>query len=277
LSGTTLQIKTPGQATVLTAVGTDNTMSVQIPASVDIGGAGTTQSYYQSNNGTYAGESRLAVDWIYGKVIEANDEKTIASSGIAIGANTGFSNAGQVAVFCRNGTTGTGSPAVFSITGMLPDTDNTYNIGSTTLKYNTVYATVFSGTATQARYADLAEKYLADDSYEPGTVLVFGGDKEVTTTKQKGDTRVAGVVSTNPAYLMNSELNDNTAVAVALQGRVPCKVLGIVKKGDLIVSAAIEGYATVDNNAKVGTVIGKALEDKINPEKGIIEIVVGRV
>jgi len=118
---------------------------------------------------------------------------------------------------------------------------------------------------------------LAKKDYEPGTVLVFGGPAEVIATETKGDRRVAGIVSTNPAHLMNSALEGDYPVAIALQGRVPCKVLGKVKKGDLLVTSAIPGYAIVDNHPSVGTVIGKALEDKDSDDKGVIEVVVGRV
>jgi hypothetical protein len=106
--------------------------------------------------------------------------------------------------------------------------------------------------------------------------LVFGGDKEVTTITEKGSRRVAGVVSTNPAYTMNAEC-PGIKICVALQGRVPVKVLGQVRKGDLLVSSAIEGHAIVDNDPKVGTVIGKAVADKLDETRGIVEAVVGRV
>jgi hypothetical protein len=122
----------------------------------------------------------------------------------------------------------------------------------------------------------LAENYLGDAEYEPGTVLVFGGDAEVTTTDIKGDHRVAGVVTTNPAHLMNSELVGDNVTGIALQGRVPCKVLGTVKKGDMLVTSAIPGYAIVNNSPGVGTVIGKALENKETSERGVIEVVVGK-
>jgi hypothetical protein len=158
-----------------------------------------------------------------------------------------------------------------------PSTNNTRNLGLGTLRWNTVFATIFDGTALTARYADLAENYQADAEYEPGTVLVFGGSAEVTITDTKADHRVAGVVSTNPAYLMNNSLQGTNVVSVALQGRVPCKILGKAKKGDLLVSSAVPGYAMVSNTPTVGTVIGKALEDKADEGKGIIEAVVGRV
>ena len=160
---------------------------------------------------------------------------------------------------------------------LVPSTNNANNLGSGLLKWNTVYATTFDGTALTARYADLAENYQADAAYEPGTVLIFGGDAEVTITTIKDDHRVAGIVSTNPAYLMNSNLQGANVVSVALQGRVPCKVLGKVRKGDLLVSSAIPGYAMVGQTPAVGTVIGKALENKDSEGKGIIEAVVGRV
>jgi hypothetical protein len=128
----------------------------------------------------------------------------------------------------------------------------------------------------EATYADLAEFYSADREYEPGTVLIFGGTAEVTESTLGNDTRVAGVVTTNPAYIMNKELQGLRA-CLALQGRVPVKVLGIVKKGDLITTAAIPGYACKAMNPQIGTIIGKAVADKLDPGRGIIEVAVGRL
>ena len=134
----------------------------------------------------------------------------------------------------------------------------------------TVYAT-----ATQAQYADLAEIYEADDNYEPGTVVVFGGEKEVTTTSILADHRVAGVVSTNPAYLMNKDAN---GVAVALRGKVPCKVEGAVKKGDVLVSNAKRGTATAlapeSANPPAWCIVGKSLENSTDTGIKVINIVV---
>ena len=142
---------------------------------------------------------------------------------------------------------------------------------------NTIYCSNFSGRASSANYADLAENYLADAAYEPGTVLVFGGENEVTVTDKHNDRRVAGVVSTAPGYLMNSELTGETVVALALQGRVPCKVVGPVKKGDILVTSAKKGYAIVNNDPVVGTVIGKAVGTKTDLGDGVVEVVVGRI
>lgn len=155
--------------------------------------------------------------------------------------------------------------------------DSGQNIGSSTNRWNTVYATTFNGVATSALYADLAENYLADAAYEPGTVLVFGGKFEVTTTGVKSDRRVAGVVTTNPAHLMNSALEGEFVTGVALQGRVPCKVIGKVNKGDIIVTSAIHGYGIVDNNPAAGTIIGKAVGEKLDDFRGVVEVVVGRM
>jgi len=145
----------------------------------------------------------------------------------------------------------------------------TGNIGSTGSTFNTVFAK-----ATTAQYADLAENYEADVAYAPGTVLDFGGEFDVTLSNTTSSSRVAGVVSTNPAYLMNSHAEGNFIVALALTGRVPCKVRGAVSKGDLLVSAG-EGYAMTDNNARAGTIIGKAVQNNEGGDN-VIDIVVGR-
>lgn len=137
-------------------------------------------------------------------------------------------------------------------------------------------ANYFVGIATSAQYADLAEYYTSDQEYEEGTVLIFGGDAEVTTTKTFEDQRVAGVVTTNPAYVMNSDL-EGTRACVALQGRVPVKVLGMIRKGGLLTTSNTPGYAISPLNPKIGTIIGKALESKDTAGEGIIEVAVGRM
>jgi hypothetical protein len=157
-----------------------------------------------------------------------------------------------------------------TITGSIVPTANlTYNLGSVSSWWSTFY-----GVSTQAKYADLAENYQADSNYPPGTVLEFGGTQEVTIATEMTK-RVAGVVSSNPAHLMNGGLQGTNVVPMALQGRVPCKVTGPIQKGDLMVSAGF-GYARADNDAQLGQVIGKALAD-FSGAKGQIEIVVGRL
>jgi len=150
---------------------------------------------------------------------------------------------------------------------------NTINIGAVGTTFATVFATTFSGVSTTAKYADLAENYLSDSKYEAGTVVVFGGDKEITTTQLFADTAVAGVISTNPAYLMNDALDGQP---VALRGRVPVKVQGFTRKGDLLVTGNIPGVAvSVGRDSKYGqAVFAKALENKTTVDVGVIEAVI---
>jgi len=144
------------------------------------------------------------------------------------------------------------------------------NIGSAGTTFNTVFAK-----ATTAQYADLAEIYASDSLYPAGTVVIFGGVAEVTASTTNHDSAVAGVVSTNPAYLMNTAAS---GVAVALQGRVHCSVLGPINKGDLVVTSDVPGVAQrLDPTLwKPGCVIGKSLEIITSNQIATIEVVVGR-
>ena len=130
-----------------------------------------------------------------------------------------------------------------------------------------IAAVLFQGTATSARYADLAEKYLADADYETGTVVMVGGDKEVTASTW--GQRAVGVVSANPAYMMNSELEGGTYIA--LKGRVPVKVIGAVRKGDRLV-AGDRGCAQVAQDRL--DVFAIAMESSDNDDVKLIESVV---
>jgi hypothetical protein len=177
------------------------------------------------------------------------------TGGIAVGKNAYFGNVDGVSI------THTGN--------ILPGASMIYNLGSVSVPYSTFY-----GVATQSQYADLAENYQADRDYQFGTVVMFGGDHEVTVAAA-ATTAVAGVVSRNPAHLMNGQLRGPNVVPVALQGRTPCNVIGPVRKGDLLISAG-DGYARSSNTPIMGQVIGKSLCD-FAAEKGQIEIVVGRV
>jgi len=143
------------------------------------------------------------------------------------------------------------------------------NIGSSGTYFNTVFAK-----ATSAQYADLAEKYVADAEYTPGTVLSFGGEKEVTCSEVDADRAVAGVVSTNPSYIMNATLEAEHVATIALTGRVPTSVTGTVAKGDLMVSNG-DGTARAEADPKAGAIIGKALEN-FEGDAGVIEVVIGR-
>ena len=148
------------------------------------------------------------------------------------------------------------------------------NIGSATTYFNTVFAK-----ATSAQYADLAENYEADAEYAPGTVVVFGGDKEVTISNKNHDTAVAGIISTNPSYLMNAGQTGKWVLPVALTGRVPCRVQGPVSKGAVLVTGDIPGTAMAIKTSKFvpGCVVGKSLENIKSNEVVTIEVAVGRL
>jgi hypothetical protein len=159
----------------------------------------------------------------------------------------------------------------FTSAGIINNMGNAVgNIGNATSGFNTIFAK-----ATSAQYADLAEMYEADGIIEPGTVVCFGGTKEITLCREDACRKVAGVVSTNPSYLMNSGQQGDYVVPVALQGRVPVRVTGPVQKGDMMVATS-NGRARAEANPVVGSVIGKALAD-FDGQDGVIEVVVGRV
>lgn len=160
---------------------------------------------------------------------------------------------------------------------MFPDANNTYDLGKTGARWSTVFATTFDGTATTAEYADLAEIYTTDSEYSFGTVVKLGGDAEITQTTQCCDTQVFGVISENPAYLMNST---ETGLPVALSGRIRVKLIGAVKKGQRIVSSATPGVAEAIDDADIGNVlaiIGRALESNDNADEKLVECVVGKL
>ncbi|MDC1446670.1 hypothetical protein N8344_01700 [bacterium] len=141
-----------------------------------------------------------------------------------------------------------------------------------------VTATAFNGTATYAKYADLAERYAADAEYAEGTVMAFGGDAEVTAAAGYGSGKLAGVVSHKPAVAMNAEAGDDvTHPFIALQGRVPVRVEGDVKKGDILVASDIAGLAAVWMNAdadpRMTAYVGIAISDSAD---GMVEVKVGK-
>jgi hypothetical protein len=147
------------------------------------------------------------------------------------------------------------------------------NIGSSTSTFNTIFAK-----ATSAQYADLAEMYVSDADYAPGTVVEFGGEYEITISSSSHSTAVAGIVSTNPSYLMNSTQAGEHVLPIALTGRVPCQVLGPVRKGDVLVASSIPGVAQrIGMNWQPGCVVGKSMEVIDTAEIQTIEVAVGRL
>jgi len=232
--------------------------------------------------------------------IDGTARANVNSSGLSV---TGYLNVsgnvlGAAATFSSMTNTGTSTVAVLNSTGnilstgaihnsltvngnvtvttayVMPSANAASSLGTSAARWNYIYGVNGNFLSVNANYADLAEKYVADAAYAPGTVLMFGGDKEVTECAHDMCSRVAGVVSTNPAYLMNSGLEGEHTVELALTGRVPTKVRGPIQKGDLMVSAG-DGHARAETLPQVGTVIGKALED-FNGDAGVIEVVVGK-
>ena len=154
---------------------------------------------------------------------------------------------------------------------IVPVANLTYNLGSTTSWWNNIY-----GTAVHAQYADLAERFEADSEYAPGTVVEIGGSAEITAVGVDLSEDVFGVISTNAAYLMNSGAGSNsTHPPVAVQGRVPVRVTGTIRKGDRLVSAG-NGVARAGKRSEITAwnVIGRALENKTTSGPGVVEAVV---
>ena len=137
--------------------------------------------------------------------------------------------------------------------------------------------TLTTGSTLQSTYADLAEYYSSDSDYEAGTIVSINtnGDADATEAVGLENTNVLGIVSTDPAYMMNGGLT-GTRVCIALAGRVPCKVIGKVNKGDLIVTSTVDGVGTSSKNPKFGSVVGKALQSYDSDEVGLIEVFVTR-
>jgi hypothetical protein len=203
-----------------------------------------------------------------------------------VGALTGAATtAGTVTTAAQPNITSVGTLSSLAVTGNITAGNVSVSTGTVTLGTLTTGANTTAGTITgnfslsagsrlNATYADLAEKYVADADYEAGTVLVFGGAHEVTLSTDYDSHRVAGVVSTNPAYTMNNDCAGAHIATIALQGRVPVKVHGPIAKGDLMVSGA-DGRAVANNMARAGTILGKALEN-FEGGSGVIEVAVGR-
>ena len=260
----------------LTVTGTANQVNVtagqnpvlSLPQSID------TNATVTFNNIT--GSTRIDGTAIYDNNSRVITQATIGANGVS--SLTGTSN--QVSVSASKGAVtistpqdiGTGSNVQFNkvstkyLTAVDAGSGWAYVQGTWHLD---------SGATFQATFADLAERYAADTVYEPGTVLIVGGTQEVTVTTERANVARAGIVSTNPAYTLNATAgNNSTHPFIALAGRVPCKVTGMIKKGDLLVTSTVAGHAEA---AQLGdnpnAAIGRALENFIG-DSGVIEVMV---
>jgi len=193
----------------------------------------------------------------------------ITATGNVTGGNIRF-NAGVISgsgnITGGNVSVGTGTITVGNIFN--GNGNGIGNIGTSSTYFNTVFAQ-----ATSAQYADLAENYVADADYAPGTVVVFGGEAEITISKDAADERVAGVISTQPAHLMNA---GQPGLPVALRGRVPVQVIGPVFKGDSLVTSSTSGHAQSvgRDRSYAQAVFAKSVETNTSPGEKIITAVI---
>jgi uncharacterized cupin superfamily protein len=214
------------------------THAFQIGDSANTNIAIDTNEIAARNNGA---SSTLALNSFGGSVTIGGTGGTTAA--VAIRA-TNTTVTGNLTV--TSGTTAVGTLTTGTVQpsgNIIPTTNGTLNLGSTSNRWNLMW-----GTATSAQWADLAEKYLADDEYPIGTVMSVGGELEVTASSNETAHCIVGVVSGKPAYLMNDCLEGGTAIA--LKGRVPVLVIGEVKKGDRLTVSNQPGYARADNDAR---------------------------
>jgi hypothetical protein len=263
--------------------GTDAATKAYVDSSVSSGVA----VYLPLAGGTMAGPINLGTNSITngGTITATNLVGTL--TGNVTGNLTGNADSATTATSATSATTATTATNVTSTAnnstnetvyvtfvdgqtgsqGIETDTGLTYNPST-----NTLTTTVFSGTASQAEYADVAERFQADAVYTPGTVVALGGAEEITRVNEELSDEVFGVISDKPAYMMNAGLRTETSAPVAVAGRVPVRVLGMVNKGERLVSAgnglarrAQPGEATSFN------VIGRAIETKTTDGEGTVE------
>jgi hypothetical protein len=225
----------------------------------------TTSGTLRVHDGITAGGSNIATVSYVTAQISALSANSISSGTTSVNIP---SSGGNVVI-----TVAGNSIATFTAAGIINGQANGVgNIGNATGYFNTVFAK-----ATSAQYADLAEMYVSDNNYTPGTVVEFGGECEITISSTSHSTAVAGVISTNPSYLMNSAQVGEHVLPVALTGRVPCRVQGPIRKGDVLVSSLIPGVAQrIGMNWQPGCILGKSMEAINSTDIETIEIAVGR-
>jgi len=273
---------------------TVNGSTVALGASTTIT-ASTTQSVTFNNSGSGV-SSGTTFNGGTARIISYNTIGAPSTSGSGASGSWGISVTGTAASATGTAATVTtaAQPNITSVgtlssltvsgitnTGTMQSTIITTGSNSTAGTITGDY-TLTSGSTLNATYADLAEKYTADAQYEAGTVVTFGGEAECSIAGVKGLHAVAGVVTTNPAQVYNAGCvapEGQFVIELALIGRVPCKIIGPIEKGDLIITSDQAGYGCAGNPAtvKAGTIIGKALEAFNGPTpEGVVEVLVGK-
>ena len=267
----------------ITSVGT--LTSLAVTGNITSGNVAGTGGVFTYVSGDGANLTALTGGNVTGEVAFADTANAVAGANVSgtVSSATTATTAGTVTTAAQPNITSTGTLTSLAVTGLVNagsvQTPTLTTGANTTAGSITGNWTLTTGSRLESTYADLAEYYKGEEAYEVGTVVCFGGSKEIHVSDVKCSNRVAGVVSTNPAYIMNQGCS-GIPVAVALQGRVPCKVTGKCEKGDLMVHDG-QGGATawyhVATIMQPGVVIGKAIADKNNSELSIIEIAVGRL
>ena len=250
----------------LTTVGNITTSALWVNGAATVGTNISVTSNVNSSSITVSNRQTIANTLTVGSTLTAGSIQStpIGNGTPASGAFTTLSSTGIVTLGGRTTVTGNVNPSA----------DVTYYLGNNTNRWETIFANTITANATTALYADLAEKYVPDQYYDPGTVVVFGGEQEITVTDQKGDTRVAGAISTQPAYVMNE--GEENGVPVALRGKIPVKVVGSVNKGDLLITSNTAGYATAAKyyEPNPNAVFAKSLERDDRTEPRVIWAVI---
>jgi hypothetical protein len=237
------------------------------PTSVSNGYSLATKDYVDTLLGGGAGTSSFAAN------ITPSANVTYTLGNVTNRWSNVFTQSAVIGnVFAANTFATISNVAIINVSSdILPTANVTVNIGSSTKWFDTFY-----GVSIQAKYADLAERFSTDQPYPAGTVVALGGVNEITAAAEDLSEDVFGVISTNAAYLMNSGAGSNeTHPPVAVQGRVPVRVIGAVRKGERLVSAG-NGLARAGAKHELSpwNVIGRSLQDKLDSGEGTIEAIV---
>jgi len=264
----------------ITSLGTLSSLTVS--GNVGAGNVNATGGVFTYVSGDGANLTSVPGQQITGEVDFAQVANSVAGANVS-GQSANALVAGTVYTAAQPNITSTGTLTSLTVSGLVNagsvQTPTLTTGANTTAGSITGNWTLTAGSKLESTYADLAEYYDGEEDYEPGTVVCFGGSKEIHISDVKGSRRVAGIVSTNPAYIMNQS-QTGIPVAVALQGRVPCKVTGTCQKGDIMVSDGAGGATAWYHVATImhpGMTLGKAIADKTNAELSIIEVAVGRL
>ena len=264
------------QGQVIANAGIDCNGNQDISGTLDVASASTLDSLTVTNNTSVGGNLNITGTTTFGSTLNFGANPIVTTGAMNAGS---FSTTGTLSVD-GNTTLGNSTAADLVTFGsrvnsaINPSVDNGFTLGTSSLRWSTVHGVTFSGTATTANYADLAELYLSDFAYEAGTVVRVGGEFEITQTDGDHNHSVLGVISAYPAYLMNNQLENG--IPVALKGRVPVKVKGSVNKGDRLVGGK-DGHGIADNDSPHGFAVAlESFEAKKSGkgQYGIVEAVV---